>query len=502
MRALSGTFLVLASASAFLRLGCPSPSQPARVLLGSSAVLRETPSPCTVSAYADKAILSRYISTCSIRSREGTISASIASGRTRVPAAAAPIDSTRPRAKAAVAPMVGKSKSRGRGRGRKKEKATTAFMGGLEPAKLLEHADEIKLARQIQRLKFLEEIYLNHTAEMRSQHHAATAAVVGAAPGGEGRRQAVLGEETVAQAIVSEGGVSRAGWAALANVSIATLRVELREGKRARERMVESNVGLVGQAIQKLKRVSGGRLDSGTSEADLLQEGCISLLRAAERFDVSMGVRFSTYASYWVKAAIRRALQEQTRVVRLPSRVQNTYAKIKRVTDELSLREGIDGTVTDVAISEELLASGIKLSPARVRQIIHQVKVRPSSLDATLKAKANAGGDGSTKLLDLIQDERITVQADVVNNMLRSDLSSLMRKHLSDDEASMLRLRFGLADGEGRTIRQCGEEMNIGFNAAKSLLFSALSKMRRPHVAMALRDYMSDPDLEVERFHA
>ena len=93
------------------------------------------------------------------------------------------------------------------------------------------------------------------------------------------------------------------------------------EGKAARERIVASNVRLVCHAVKQLKRGSGGRLDQGTTEADLVQEGCIAILRAAERFDVSMGVRFSTYATFWVRAAIRRALQEQSRVVRLPARV-------------------------------------------------------------------------------------------------------------------------------------------------------------------------------------
>ena len=194
-------------------------------------------------------------------------------------------------------------KARAGGGGGKRSQATDAvsdFVRTIEPKRLLEHAEEIQLARAIQRLKDLEDLYYN----LSSTH-----------------------QQTAVEAIVAEGGASRAEWARAANISVPQLRTELREGKQARETIVERNVGLVGSLVQQLKRSSGGRLDQGITEADLVQEGCISLLRAAERFDVSMGVRFGTYATFWAKAAIKRALHEQTRVVRLRRHIEARYPR-------------------------------------------------------------------------------------------------------------------------------------------------------------------------------
>lgn len=358
------------------------------------------------------------------------------------------VASTRPRPR-------GRPKGSGGGKRSQATDAVSDFVRTIEPKRLLEHAEEIQLARAIQRLKDLEELY--HTLSSAQQ-------------------------QTAVEAIAAEGGNLRAEWARAANVSVPVLRAQLREGKSARETIVERNVGLVGSLVQQLKRSSGGRLDSGITEADLVQEGCISLLRAAERFDVSMGVRFGTYATFWAKAAIKRALHEQTRVVRLPSRVQNTYGKIKRTSDMLSAQDG-GRDVTDDDVSAELMASGVKLSPQRVRQVIEHVRARPSSLDKKL------GGDSTATVMDLIVDDSSGIEAGLVQNMLQTDLSKVMQKHLRPEEISVLSLRFGLEDGAPRTIRQVGEELEISYSTTKHLLFTGLNKMRKPHVAMALRDY-------------
>jgi len=494
MRALWSSIAILVwagLASGFTQLGAAGPS-PAGSRARRARELRPVVSVLTVPALSAWALPSSLELggggwSTSVRSAP-TIASAVTATKSAAASAAKPASAARPRKSS------GRGRGRGRGgRGRGGAAPLTKFVGGLEPARLLEHAEEISLARQVQRLKVLEELYLNFTAEAAPNAAEAGGRQAGAAGTAAGAPPA----ETAVQAILAEGGLHRVEWAALAGVSVAELRVELRDGKRARERIVESNVGLVGHAIGQLKRSCGGRLDQGTTEADLLQEGCISLLRAAERFDVSMGVRFGTYATFWVRAAIRRALHEQTRVVRLPSRVQNTYVKIKKAADQLSLAGDAGGAPSDLAVSEELAMGGMKLSPERVRKVINQVHARPSSLDVALRY---SGGDGTERtVVDLVRDERAAVQANLVSRMLRSDLGSLMSKHLDDDEARVLLLRFGLADGEARTIKQCGEDMGLSYGKSKSLLFAALSKMRRPHVALALRDYMQDPDLEAER---
>ena len=322
------------------------------------------------------------------------------------------------------------------------------------------------LARQIQRLMELEDVY----AGMASRPDLVAA--------------------TSQDALAAADPASRMVWADAANVSVAELLQQVQEGRAARERIVASNVRLVCHAVKQLKRGSGGRLDQGTTEADLVQEGCIAVLRAAERFDVSMGVRFSTYATFWVRAAIRRALQEQSRVVRLPARVHVDYGKIKRAQQALQSTEG-KSSPSDTELSAELQANGVKLSPEKVRQVIGFVSSRPSSLDRTLNGR-KAGETSSERAVDLIRDEKTHLEAGVVQSMLNADLKQLMERHLRPEEVQVLTLRFGLGDNAPRTVREVAEEVQVSYTKAKNLLFSALTKMRKPHVSLALRDYVWD----------
>ena len=490
---------------------------------------------------------------------------------------------TRDRAPGTGRRRTSTSSNTGRGgstKGKRAAKVLSEYVDGIEPARLLEHAEEIQLARQVQRLKTLEQIYLSlgrgavgapeggapTTGALRRGGRAAANAgtAAGSAPAVRGlilslkdtlsrsgdqvvdlfrawdedgsgtvdrgefyRAIRALGfiieqeeanmvfdaldedqsgvleykelntmlRESAREAIRADGGASRDEWAAAANVSVAELRQQLRAGKRARERIVASNLGLVGYAIRLLKRSSGGRIDEGTTEADLLQEGCIALLHAAEGFDVSLGVRFGTYATFWVRAAIKRALQEQTRIVRLPSRVQNTYGQIMRATDALSRGQsssaGGSQLPSDNAISEKLEEGGVKLSPQKVRQIIGQVRVRPTSLDRTLDRRGGKGDDDGTTVGDLVRDaSKPPPEREMIEDSLRTDLGKVMAKHLREDEAKVLTLRFGLADGASRTVRQVSEETGLTYARTKHVLFSALSKLRKPHVAVALRDYL------------
>jgi len=272
------------------------------------------------------------------------------------------------------------------------------------------------------------------------------------------------------------------GWAAAANVSVHQLCVSVREGRDAERRIVASNVGLVGSAIKHLKRRSGGMIDKGTSEQDLMQEGCVSLIKAAERFDVSLGLRFSTYANFWIQAALKKVLDEQSRTIRLPTRLQTTYRKIKRATDELTART--NRVPSEEEISEHL---DYALSAQKVRQVMSHVRTRTTSLDSSLSHK-----DESLTLADYIEDKRETVQANVVQSMLRKDLDTLMKRYLKPQEIRVLELRFGIHDGEGRTVRRVSEELGLPYRSVQHLLWTGLSKMRKPHVASALREYTAE----------
>ena len=276
-------------------------------------------------------------------------------------------------------------------------------------------------------------------------------------------------------------------WATALNLSVPELRTVLREGQEAKERIVKSNVRLVGAAIQGIKNRGGGRLYGGLSEQDMMQEGCISLIKAAQGFDVSLGCRFSTYATLWVRAALRRVIQEQSRTIRVPSRVQDTYSKIKRAESALLARSAHEPS--DDEVSEYLDGA---LSPEKIRQIVQTVQARTSSLDVP---QGGSSADGSSRqLVDTIDDGAPMLQDSVVNTMLRTDLLKLMERYLTHEERQVVSLRFGLEDGSTRTVRGVGEDLGLSYAQTQSLLFKALTKMRKPHVAQALQDYLVDSE--------
>lgn len=292
-------------------------------------------------------------------------------------------------------------------------------------------------------------------------------------------------------ATAGEGGKEFADWAVAANLTVVELRQAIGEGRTAEEDIVRHNLGLVGKAVKQMKSASGGRIDHGTSEQDLMQEGCIALIKAAEKFNVSLGCRFSTYATFWVRNALTKTLQDQSRVVRLPGRVHSTYSRIKRATCEL-IAEGSLGdagpTDEEIALRTELGITGEK-----ARQVINHMRQKPSSLDASMGGHSHkSSGTEEKTLVDCIQDEGQEAQAVLVNMMLKSDVSRLMTKHLEPHEIKVISLRFGLRDGQYRTVRAVGEELGITQTKARQLLFSALAKLRRPHVAHALRDYVAE----------
>jgi len=274
----------------------------------------------------------------------------------------------------------------------------------------------------------------------------------------------------------------QAAWARAAGLSPEELQEAVDLGREAEARLITSNAGLVRSAIRALQRSGGGRIDHGTTEQDLMQEGSISLIKAAEKFDVSLGLRFSTYATYWIRNALTRTIREQSRTIRLPSRVQTVYAKIVRAKEEL--RAGAAFNPTD----EEVAALVGDISAAKVRQVVELVNRRATSLDAP-------SGDDLT-VGDFLPDERAeTAQAEMVQSMLQRDLQSVMTRYLTEEEAKVVQMRFGLGgSGETMAVKEVGEALGLSFHRVKNVLFAALSKLRKPHVSLVLRDYVGDEE--------
>jgi len=373
-----------------------------------------------------------------------------------------------------------RGKRGGRGRAvRPQPDSLAAFVRGTDRSRLLEHADEILLCKRVQLLRKVEAtraMMLRKAAETATQAAAERLQPAGGVWDGGGSAATsaahVLGEgETVAS-------VSFPEWAAAEGMTEAELRAIIADGREAEAAIIGANIGLVKSAIAAMKRTSGGRIDQGTTEQDLMQEGSLSLVKAAEKFDVTLGLRFSTYATYWIRNALTMTIRDTTRTIRLPQRLQNTYSKISRATEEL--RANSNWEPTDEEVAERV--GGI--TPAKVREIRNTMQSRATSLDSLL-------GEDKT-LGDFIPDEKQRGEADIVQDMMQRDLRRLMKQHLSAEEVQVLSLRFGLDDiGESRSLRAVSEEMGISYSRVKNVLFAALTKLRRPHVAIALRDYIS-----------
>lgn len=187
-------------------------------------------------------------------------------------------------------------------------------------------------------------------------------------------------------------------------------------------------------------------------------------------------------ATYWIRNALTRTIREQSRTIRLPSRVQTVYAKIVRAKEEL--RAGAAFNPTD----EEVAALVGDISAAKVRQVVELVNRRATSLDAP-------SGDDLT-VGDFLPDERAeTAQAEMVQSMLQRDLQSVMTRYLTEEEAKVVQMRFGLGgSGETMAVKEVGEALGLSFHRVKNVLFAALSKLRKPHVSLVLRDYVGDEE--------
>jgi len=314
------------------------------------------------------------------------------------------------------------------------------------------------VAQQIQRLKKLEALYYT------------LGSTEGEPPNGE----------LAGDAIAKDGGASVAEWASAAHMSVDELRLALREGVSARSTIVECNMGLVVFLVNKQVSSSGGRLDPGTTYADLMQEGCLALLNAAERFDFSLGVRFSTYATFVVRGAIRSCIQQKTRLVRLPQNIHRMYNQIMEVQRNLGSQND-NWEVSAEAIAAELVARGKATTKEKVIEVIKLVRSRPMSMDIY-------------DLDGMPYSEKKSSIRDIELSEIRGKLDAFMAECLTTNESTVLRLRFGIDDGEQLTARQVAEISGFPFAVTKSYLNSAFRKLRQPGVSYKLRDFLGIDD--------
>lgn len=241
------------------------------------------------------------------------------------------------------------------------------------------------------------------------------------------------------------------------------------DGQEARQLLISANLRLVVSIARKY-------LGRGLLFLDLIQEGNMGLIRAVEKFDYSLNFKFSTYATWWIRQAITRAIADQARTIRIPVHMVETINKLTRIQRQLVQDLGRDPTAEEIAAQME------NMTPEKVREI-QKIALDPVSLETPI------GEENDSHLGDFIEDKDAQSPDDFANNELLKEEINMVLQGLTEREEKVLRLRFGLEDGRTRTLEEVGKEFNVTRERIRQIEAKALRKLKHPTRSKRLRDF-------------